>query len=228
MIEEEKPEDPEPEEYINPKGPTTPPSPTTAEWISHQITHMPYKPWCPICVKNAATNIPHRMTHHSRGVAMFSMDYMFMTQKPNEEDLMYPILVIKEKISNGVWALPVIRKGAYKSKIIKRVIEVINSVGSPKIIIKSDQEPAIVDLQKDVRKELWNEIIEITKQAKGIKEGKIKDDFIKPTGGEVILENSPVGESQSNGFIENGIREVQNQVRKLKSIRTQFSKSIKL
>ena len=128
-IEEQKPEDPEPEEYINPKGPTTPPSPTTAEWISHQITHMPYKPWCPICVKNAATNIPHRMTHHSRGVAMFSMDYMFMTQKPNEEDLMYPILVIKEKISNGVWALPVIRKGAYKSKIIKRVIEVINSVG---------------------------------------------------------------------------------------------------
>ena len=217
MIEEEKPEDPEPEEYINPKGPTTPPSPTTAEWISHQITHMPYKPWCPICVKNAATNIPHRMTHHSRGVAMFSMDYMFMTQKPNEEDLMYPILVIKEKISNGVWALPVIRKGAYKSKIIKRVIEVINSVGSPKIIIKSDQEPAIVDLQKDVRKELWNEIIEITKQAKGIKEGKIKDDFIKPTGGEVILENSPVGESQSNGFIENGIREVQNQVRKFKN-----------
>ena len=35
-------------------------------------------------------------------------------------------------------------------------------------------------------------------------------------GGEVILENSPVGESQSNGFVENAIREVQNRVRKLK------------
>ena len=40
---------------------------------------------------------------------------------------------------------------------------------------------------------------------------------MKPTGGEVILENSPVGESQSNGFVENAIREVQNQVRKLKN-----------
>ena len=82
---------------------------------------------------------------------MFSMDYMFMTQKPSTEDLMYQILVIKEKISNGTWALPVVRKGAYKSQIVKRVLEVINSVGSPKII-KSDQEPAIVDLQMDVRK----------------------------------------------------------------------------
>ena len=83
---------------------------------------------------------------------MFCMDYMFMTQRPNDEDLMYPILVIKERISNGIWALPVVRKGAYKSHVVKRVTEVINSVGSPKIIIKSTQEPAIVDLQKEVRK----------------------------------------------------------------------------
>ena len=130
---------------------------------------------------------------------------------------MYPILVLKEKISNGVWALLFIRKGAYKSKIVKRVTEIINSVGSPKIIIKSDQEPAIVDLQKEIRKELWDEIIEIAKQTKGVKEGTSKDDFIKQAGGEVILENRPVGEPQSNGFVENAIREVQNQVRKLKN-----------
>ena len=29
------PEDPEPEEFIDPKGPTTPPSPTAAEWIEN-------------------------------------------------------------------------------------------------------------------------------------------------------------------------------------------------
>ena len=26
------------------------------ELDEHQITHMPYKSWCPLCVKNAATN----------------------------------------------------------------------------------------------------------------------------------------------------------------------------
>ena len=38
------------EEFIEPKEPTAPPAPTTAEWIEHQITHMPYKSWCPICM----------------------------------------------------------------------------------------------------------------------------------------------------------------------------------
>ena len=35
-------------------------------------------------------------------------------------------------------------------------------------------------------------------------------------GGVVILENSPVGESQSNGSVERAIKEVQHQIRKLK------------
>ena len=42
---EQTPDNPEPEEFIDPEGPTTPPSPTTAEWIEHQITHIPFKPW---------------------------------------------------------------------------------------------------------------------------------------------------------------------------------------
>ena len=50
----------------------------------------------------------------------------------------------------------------FRDPVVKRVVEIINSVGSPKIIIKSDQEPAIVDLQKEVRKELWDEILEIS------------------------------------------------------------------
>ena len=35
-------------------------------------------------------------------------------------------------------------------------------------------------------------------------------------GGVIILENSPVGESQSNGSVERALKEVQHQVRKLK------------
>ncbi len=72
---------------------------------------------------------------------------------------MHPILVIKEKISGGTWALAAMRKGALQSQMVRRIIEIIDSVGSPKIIIKSDQEPAIVEIQREVRKELWNELI---------------------------------------------------------------------
>ena len=86
------------EEYRNPNHPTAPSAPTKEEWIEHQITHVPFRPWCPICVKNAAMNNPHKITHHFRGVAMFCMDYMYMTKKPDEEQIMHPILITKEKI----------------------------------------------------------------------------------------------------------------------------------
>ena len=41
----------EEEEYRIPNHPPVPYVPKKGEWIEHQITHMPYKPWCPICVK---------------------------------------------------------------------------------------------------------------------------------------------------------------------------------
>ena len=65
--EERMPDDPEPEEFINPESPTTPPLPTTAEWIEHQIAHIPFKPWCPICVK-MQQQIIHTEQHITPGV----------------------------------------------------------------------------------------------------------------------------------------------------------------
>ena len=99
------------------------------------------------------------------------------------------------------------------SSKLSQVISIINSVGSPKVIIKSDQEPSMIDIQMETRKELWSEVIKIMSDVNDVKEGKVKMENMKCTGCEVILENSPVGESQSNGYIENGINEVQNQTK---------------
>ena len=74
----------------------------------------------------------------------------------------------------------------------------------------------MVEIQREVRKELWNEIIEMIRKVKEVKEGSDEDTGYKITGGEVIIENSPVGESQSNGLVEATVKEVQNQIRKLK------------
>ena len=73
--------------------------------------------------------------------------------------------------------------------MIRRIIEIIDGVGSPKIIIKSDQEPAMAEIQREVRKEPWNELVEIIKKVKEVKEGSEEDKGYKITGGEVILEN---------------------------------------
>ena len=60
------------------------------------------------------------------------MDYMFMTDKPTDIDAVHPILVIKARISGEAWALPVLRKGPYLTNIVKRVMNIINSIRGSK------------------------------------------------------------------------------------------------
>ena len=165
-------------------------------------------------MQNAAQNNPHKKVQHNRQAEMFSIDYMYMTAKPTKEEIAHPILVIKARISGGVWALPVTRKGPYMNNIVKRISKIISSVGCPKMVLNSDQEPAMIAIQKETRRELWNEILEILDK---VKENKMSEEGQDcDPGGVVILENSPVGESQSNGSVERAIKEVQNQIRILK------------
>ena len=77
-------------------------------------------------------------------------------------------------------------------------------------MLKSDQEPAIIEVQRETRRQLWDEVNRIIEEVRDIMEG---DTGVK---GHVILENSPVGESQSNGYVENASKEIQQQIRKLK------------
>ena len=39
--------------------PPTPPKPTDLEVMTHNLTHMPYRSWCEICVKARGKNEPH-------------------------------------------------------------------------------------------------------------------------------------------------------------------------
>ena len=53
---------------------------------------------------------PHKLKHDARGVAQFCMDYMRMTKKPESAKVVHPILVLKETVTGGTWALATIRK----------------------------------------------------------------------------------------------------------------------
>ena len=92
-----------------------------------------------------------------------------------------------------VFAYGVPRKGvtAEAEWVPNRMIKDINNMGykDVKVQIKSDQEPAIVAVQEYIR---------LNRSS--------------PT----ILTNSPVGESESNGRVENAIRRIQDKVRTLK------------
>ena len=101
-----------------------------------------------------------------------------------------PIVVHKDSFTRGALAYAVPEKGA-NEYAIKRGTQDINKImGYKKAIFKGDQEPAL---------------------------GAMMDRIAALSGDQIIREESPVGESQSNGDVENAIQRIQGQYRTLRS-----------
>ena len=180
-------------------------SPSPEEYNRHCATHLPYRNWCPICVQAKRKNPSHqkkRGEDKEHDVSVLSMDYMYLNESEDEGNL--PILVIHDSISRGIWSILVKRKGNYCSYVSERICKIVTFLGYAKLVIKCDQEPALNDVMYQSKKKIWNDIEEY------------KRGIVANLGGQIVIRNSPVGESQSNGAVENAIQRVQGQIRAIK------------
>jgi hypothetical protein len=99
-----------------------------------------------------------------------------------------PMIVMYDSMSRYIAAEIVPEKGV-SEYAVRRVAQIVNRMGYRRVILKSDQEPSIMALKAAVKRELESE---------------------------VSFEESPVGEHQSNGAVENAVKRVQGQVRTMR------------
>ena len=102
-------------------------------------------------------------------------------------------MVVSEHRYGRLWAYRVPNKGIHKEAgwLPKRLIQDLDNIGlqGVRIMVKSDREFAIIDVQTAMQ--------------------EVRPNMIVPV-------NSPVGESESNGRAENTIRRVQEKIRTLR------------
>ena len=89
--------------------------PSKEEVELHNLTHLPYRSWCPHCVKGKAKRRHHRRKENNRvsGVPVISVDYMWLTGKEGDgedEGKCNPILVMRCSESKLMWSKVVLRK----------------------------------------------------------------------------------------------------------------------
>ena len=186
--------------------------PSRKEIEDHERTHLPFRDWCKHCVMGRARNELHKKDSSQVGsVPRVSMDYMYMHEENVDKKMPeivkgegLPIIVTKVRAdgeSKGIVARVVPEKG-YNEYAVKRTAQDLESMfGYKKMILKGDQEPALQVLMDSV--------------------GKL-------VGDQVIKENSPVGESQSNGDIESAVLQVQGLYRSFKSnLESDYGKKIR-
>jgi hypothetical protein len=69
----------EPEEARAPKVLKSPLQPTAREVGERNLTHLPFRDWCPLCIMGEARNIPHKkQKDREHLVPRIHVDYCFL------------------------------------------------------------------------------------------------------------------------------------------------------
>jgi len=166
-----------------------PTAPTRQEYEEHQRCHIPYRNWCPPCVLGRGKQNPHKKGDEGegKGIPGFHIDYWFMRDKQGSE--LIPVATIVEEGTKAHKAHIVPGKGNVEGAVEMLVadIEAIGAKGP--IVLKCDQEPALMDLCKSVKKRRTEA---------------------------THLETARTHDSQSNGRAERAVQSVEGMTRTLK------------
>lgn len=165
-----------------------PRKPSAEEVALHEMTHLPFRSWCSHCVRGRGRAADHRAVKEERGVGEIHVDYGFVGSAESDTKT---ILVAKHLQTKSLLAMVVPMKGMSHEFPAKRIRALSRELGlmSADVIFKGDQEPALQDLR---------EVGRVRAPARS------------------ILEESPVGSSQSNGRAERAVQSISGQLRVMK------------
>ena len=153
-----------PEEEASPqKTVSRPEMPSQAEIDSHRIDHIPYRAWCPECVEGFGRERRHHAGDVSeRSIPTLACDYMYLTDKGalSREELTEGervgatcVMVAKCSATQCLFAHTVPRKGVDDDGyIVERLRKDIAWLGHSKVMLRSDNEPAILKVMEKVAK----------------------------------------------------------------------------
>jgi len=189
-----------------------PGEPTAEEVAEHRIDHTPYRSWCEHCVRGRGYGEQHRRGPEST-IPVVSADYLLVTKRgvhlKNEQveasEVVMKILVIKDSKSKYIGAHLVPVKGLgcdrYAAEKMRRDILWL---GYSRVILRSDNEPAIVAVLKETLKGLRIDVLE-----------------------QAAEDHPPAHDSKSSGSVENAVRQVQGLLRTVKDcLETQIQQRI--
>ena len=143
----------------------TPYTPTAPEVAEHRVDHATYRDWCEECVEAFGREDPHRrIEHRNTWVPVISCDYMFLSGRgvftrqegqPREGSSHAQILLIVDSASMSLFAHAVPQKGVDESGYVVDCFATdVAWLGWSRVIIRSDNEPAIAKLVVEAIKAL--------------------------------------------------------------------------
>jgi len=140
------------DEAVMPRMSATPQEPTQEERELHNLTHMPYRSWCPLCVRTKGRGDYHKQRYDKKPVVQ--VDYCFLTSTLDGEDgakekVDVPILSAID-VSTGLVASAIVKCKGVDDYALKELQRFILESGRSGGILQSDQETSIRALCREV------------------------------------------------------------------------------
>ena len=96
--------------------------PTSEERDRHYMTHVPVRPWCPVCVEAKGIEEPYRCAQHGRehGIPLVAIDYKSFGQSGDNEDYKRTALSVKDRDTRTIHGHIVNEIGVGDGKIVSK------------------------------------------------------------------------------------------------------------
>ena len=134
------------------RGPKAIYTPSKEEWDNHMRSHIPFRRWCPFCVKGRSKSGAHRGCEKSEEekkneVPVISIDYMEPKSEEEKKRLIksLPIIGMIDRHDKWVSSMMVPQSGL-DNYAVGAVVREIELSGYNRLILKSDQGPDILNL----------------------------------------------------------------------------------
>jgi hypothetical protein len=108
--------------------------PSVAEVELHDLTHLPFRSWCPCCVRGKSKNIHHRKQQCERAVPHVYADYCFLGSETDTETLV--VQIMKDEETGMIFAHAVPRNGLAHFHGADEMIKDLERLGHKKIILR--------------------------------------------------------------------------------------------
>ena len=164
-----------------------PHEPSEFEEQKHNLTHIPFQPWCTSCVKGKAQADPHKRTERiieDSELPVIQCDYLMLKDTAGTGGL--KVLSMCVRTFGYGMSTVVETKGPTDMYATMWAVKMLNFLGLSDIILQCDPEPSLIK---------WAESVKSKRTER------------------TVIRSSPRRSHQSNGGVENYQKQLQGQVR---------------
>ena len=124
------------------KGYGEPQEPTAAMINRHNLTHLPYRSWCPHCVAARRNNASHFSGSTTRQKPLLVADYCLISDTKTEDKLTNLVARVyppKDNAPKALFSVVCETKGAHDDYTVGRLCQLLRECGVRDFIYKTDR-----------------------------------------------------------------------------------------